>query len=128
MAGVTTPTWGYSGGILGPTLRAKRGETVALRVRNSLGEVTSVHWHGMHLPAIFDGGPHQPITPGGTWTPTWTVKQPAATLWCHPHAHGTTQRHAFRGLAGVFIVDDDDPVHHELPHDYGVDGGVRRLC
>ncbi|OPC78454.1 copper oxidase [Embleya scabrispora] len=121
VAGVTTPTWGYSGAILGPTLRAKHGETVAVRVRNSLGEVTSVHWHGMHLPAIFDGGPHQPIMPGGTWTPTWTVKQPAATLWYHPHAHGTTQRHAFRGLAGLFIIDDDDPVSRELPHDYGVD-------
>lgn len=114
-------TWGFDGGHLGPTVRAKRGETVLVNVVNMVGERTSVHWHGMHLPARMDGGPHQEIRPGATWSPTWTVDQPAATLWYHPHPHGATQEHVTRGLAGLFIVDDERADRHGLPDRYGVD-------
>ncbi|GIJ48997.1 multicopper oxidase [Virgisporangium aliadipatigenens] len=115
------PTWGFNGSYLGPTLRATRGEKVLVNVSNALAEETSVHWHGMHLPAAMDGGPHQSIAPGGTWSPTWTVNQPAATLWYHPHPHGTTAEHVYRGLAGMFIVDDPATSVGALPHEYGVD-------
>lgn len=113
-------TWGFNGDYLGPTLRAERGEQVLVRYRNELGEASTVHWHGMHLPAAMDGGPHQLVDPGGTWEPTWTVDQPAATLWYHPHPHGETMDHVARGLAGMFIVDDPGQ-QVELPSDYGVD-------
>jgi len=73
-------------------------------VHNELPEATTVHWHGMHLPLRMDGGPHQPIAPGATWSPEWTVDQPAATLWYHPHPHGSTASHVYRGLAGLFIT------------------------
>lgn len=117
--GRPTTTWGFNGAYLGPTLRARSGERVAIQVRNDLPETTTVHWHGMHLPAVMDGTPHQPIAPGSVWTPTWTIAQPAATLWYHPHPHGDTARHVYRGLAGLWIVDDDtDP---GLPREYGVD-------
>ncbi|WP_059018559.1 multicopper oxidase domain-containing protein [Mycobacterium sp. M26] len=118
-AGQHTPTWGYNGAILGPTLRARDGETVTVRFENALPEPTSVHWHGMHVPANCDGGPHQPVAPGGQWRPTWTIRQPAATLWYHPHPHGATEKHIYRGLAGLFIVDDAGS--EQLPHEYGVD-------
>ncbi|PBC70667.1 FtsP/CotA-like multicopper oxidase with cupredoxin domain [Streptomyces sp. TLI_235] len=117
--GTSTPTWGYSQDLLGPTLRARTGETVGVRVRNRLPETTSVHWHGMHLPARFDGGPHQPIAPDAIWEPSWVIAQPAATLWYHPHPHGSTQVHAYRGLAGLFLVDDETGAG--LPHEYGID-------
>jgi FtsP/CotA-like multicopper oxidase with cupredoxin domain len=120
-AGGTTATWGFNGAYLGPTLRAKRGERVLVNVVNGLRETTSVHWHGMHLPAAMDGGPHQEIHPGATWSPSWTVGQPAATLWYHPHPHGATKDHVHRGLAGMFILDDDNPTASGLPHTYGVD-------
>ncbi|MEV4533282.1 multicopper oxidase domain-containing protein [Asanoa sp. NPDC049518] len=116
-----TRTWGFNGDYLGPTLRARRGERVMVNVVNGLGEDTSVHWHGMHVPARMDGGPHQPVRPGATWSPTWTIDQSAATLWYHPHPHGKTREHVNQGLAGMFIVDDDDPALAALPHDYGVD-------
>jgi len=119
--GGLTPTWGYEGDYLGPTLRARRGERVMVNVVNNLDEPTSVHWHGMHLPARMDGGPHQTVRPGATWSPTWTVDQPATTLWYHPHPHGQTREHLNRGLAGLFVLDDDDPAQQRLPHDYGVD-------
>ncbi|MGK8524767.1 multicopper oxidase domain-containing protein [Nocardia asteroides] len=78
--GQTTQTWGFDGDYLGPTLRARRGEKVAVTVRNNLPEASTVHWHGMHLPAAMDGGPHQMVSPGTEWTPNWVIDQPAATL------------------------------------------------
>lgn len=118
--GRRTATWGYNGAILGPTLRARRGETVAVEFENGLPVPTTLHWHGMHLPARCDGGPHQTVQPGDRWEPSWTIRQPAATLWYHPHPHGETEKHVYRGLAGLFITDDDESPA-ALPHDYGVD-------
>ncbi|CAM3946824.1 multicopper oxidase family protein [Kibdelosporangium persicum] len=112
-------TWGINGDYLGPTLRAKRGDRVAMNVTNTLGEASTLHWHGMRLPAKMDGGPHQMINPGDTWSPEWTVDQPAATTWYHPHPHGQTARHVYRGLAGMFLIDDDKDV--ALPRTYGTD-------
>ncbi|WP_243229000.1 multicopper oxidase family protein [Microbacterium sp. CIAB417] len=122
-AGVDEPTttWGFDGSFLGPTLRAQRGERVAVEVDNRLPERTSVHWHGMHLPAAMDGGPHQMIEQGETWRPTWTIDQPAATLWYHPHPHGETEKHVYLGLAGMFLLDDDASLAADLPREYGVD-------
>ncbi|WP_426510368.1 multicopper oxidase family protein [Dactylosporangium sp. McL0621] len=116
-----TRTWGYNGAYLGPTLRAHRGEPVVVNVRNALAESTTVHWHGMHLPAAMDGGPHRPIPSGGSFQAAWTVDQPAATLWYHPHPSERTETQVYRGLAGLFLVDDDEPAQRALPHDYGVD-------
>ena len=119
LPGTETVTWGANGNYLGPTLRASRGADVTVNVANSLPEATTLHWHGMHLPAVADGNPHQLIRPGDTWSPTWTIDQPAATLWYHPHPHGETADHVYRGVAGLFLLDDDHRV--ELPDDYGVD-------
>jgi FtsP/CotA-like multicopper oxidase with cupredoxin domain len=115
-----TATMGINGAYLGPTLRAERGEQVRVKVSNELGESSTLHWHGMHLPARMDGGPHQLVAGGDTWSPTWRVDQPAATLWYHPHLHGRTAEQVYRGLAGMFIVDDPD-AKTSLPSDYGVD-------
>ncbi|MFC7547953.1 multicopper oxidase family protein [Plantactinospora sp. GCM10030261] len=120
-AGPPTRTWGVNGPLLGPTLRANRGETVLVRVRNDLPEATSLHWHGMHLPARMDGGPHQTVPAGGEWSPSWRIDQPAATLWYHPHPHEQTARHTYRGIAGMFVIDDPAGPPAGLPHRYGVD-------
>jgi FtsP/CotA-like multicopper oxidase with cupredoxin domain len=68
-----------------------------------------------------DGGPHQEVAPGARWRPTWEIDQPAATLWYHPHPHGATEEHVYRGLAGMFLLDDDASRAAELPQEYGVD-------
>jgi FtsP/CotA-like multicopper oxidase with cupredoxin domain len=75
--GIESDTWGFNGDYLGPTLRAEGGERVAINVHNDLGEPTTAHWHGMHLPAEMDGGPHQMIDSGGELAPTWEINQPA---------------------------------------------------
>ncbi|MQA96981.1 MAG: multicopper oxidase domain-containing protein [Streptosporangiales bacterium] len=119
--GEVTETWGINAAFLGPTLRASRGDRVAMRVANRLPETSTLHWHGMRLPARMDGGPHQPIEPGTTWSPSWTIDQPAGTLWYHPHPHGETARHVYKGLAGMFILDDPESRGLALPDTYGVD-------
>jgi blue copper oxidase len=118
--GGPSETWGLNGTYLGPTVRAERGDRVRVDVTNGVDEPTTLHWHGMHLPARMDGSPHQTIEPGDTWSPEWTVDQPAATLWYHPHLHGETADHVYRGAAGMFIV-DDPAARVELPDTYGVD-------
>ncbi|WP_415854703.1 multicopper oxidase family protein [Sinomonas sp. G460-2] len=117
--GKPADSMGYNGGYLGPTLRAARGERVRVDVRNQLSDATTVHFHGMRLPAADDGGPHQMIDPGGVGSPAWAISQPAATLWYHPHPHGSTEKQLSMGLTGLFIV--DEPGGPELPHTYGVD-------
>ena len=121
LPGTGTKTWGANGPILAPTLRARRGERVAVDVTNKLGETTTIHWHGMHLPPKMDGGPHQMIKRQQTWQPYWTIEQRAATLWYHPHLHQATAMHVYRGIAGLFLIDDDESDALPLPRRYGVD-------
>ena len=118
--GAVDGTWGANGTYLGPTVRVDRGETVVMNVANGTEETTTLHWHGMRVPAPMDGGPHQMVPPGTTWSPTWTVDQPAATLWYHPHPHGRTAEQVYRGLVGLFLV-DDPAAPAGLPDEYGVD-------
>ena len=121
LAGTATRTWGINGPFLGPTIRSRRGDIVAMRVHNELPDTTTLHWHGIHLPARYDGGPHQPIDSGMTWEPEWEIVQPAASLWYHPHPHGETAKHVYRGVVGMFVIDDDESDALPLPREYGVD-------
>ena len=107
--------------ILGPTLRWTTDDYVAMNVTNELDEATTTHWHGADVPAIADGGPHSRIDPGSTWTASFKVIQPAATLWYHPHLMGTSAEQVFLGAAGMIIIDDDNPAAADLPQTYGVD-------
>ncbi len=120
--GRMTDTYSYNGmSVLGPTLRLRSGAPVAISVTNALGEVTTTHWHGGDVPAEDDGGPHSLIEPGATWVADFDVIQPAATLWYHPHPHGSTAEHVYRGAAGMIIIDDENPTGTLLPATYGID-------
>ncbi len=121
LPGVTTPTLGVNGPYLGPTLALADGEQVEIRVTNKIGEPTTLHWHGLHIPARADGGPHQIIEPGATWTPGFTVKQNAGMFWYHPHLLHKTGLHAYQGMAGAMIVSDAASAKLDLPSKYGVD-------
>ncbi len=114
-------TIGLNGSYLGPTIRLTNGQAVRADVTNALDEMTTLHWHGLHVPAKSDGGPHSMIEPGDTWRPAWTVDQPAATLWYHSHPHGQTAQQVYRGLAGMMIIDDPQAPETGLPDKYGVD-------
>jgi FtsP/CotA-like multicopper oxidase with cupredoxin domain len=121
LEGKSTNTVGYNGTYLGPTLRAHKGDHVRIVITNNLSQPTTAHWHGMHLPAIMDGGPHQQIAPGEIWEPQWTIENEAATLWYHPHVIEQTGAQVYSGLAGLFIIDDENSDSLSLPKEYGVD-------
>ena len=120
-AGETTATMGVNGNILGPTLILNQGENLNINVTNNLGEETTIHWHGLHVSAENDGGPHTIIDPGVTWNPQFTVLDRAATYWYHPHLLDVTDEHASKGIAGFIIVKDADEAALDLPRTYGVD-------
>lgn len=119
--GQSTATMGVNGNILGPTLIMQKGEQVNIAVENQLGEETTIHWHGMHVSASNDGGPHTVIKPSETWTPSFTVMDNAATYWYHPHLHEKTNEHVSKGIAGFIIVRDEEETALELPRTYGLD-------
>ncbi|CQR29381.1 putative multicopper oxidase [Thiomonas arsenitoxydans] len=121
VAGVRTPTWGYNGSMLGPALVVPRAQPVRVEVRNGLAQSTTLHWHGAIVPGAADGGPHSPIQAGGTQRVGFTLDQPGATLWFHPHPDTRTGAQAYSGLAGLLLVDDGVDRRLGLPHTWGVD-------
>lgn len=113
-------TLGYNGDYLGPLIRVRRGDEVKIHVENQLDESTTVHWHGLEVNAEMDGGPHQVIEAQGEWDPHFTIDQQAATLWYHPHVMGTTGEQVYKGLAGLFYIEDEVSDRLDIPKDYGV--------
>lgn len=110
-----------NGNYLGPTLELIQNDSVEINVVNQLNTTTTMHWHGLHVPAIYDGGPHTEIPVNTTWTPRFRVLNKAATYWYHAHTHMYTQEHVTRGLAGLIIVRDSEESLLNLPRTYGLD-------
>ncbi len=101
-----------------PTLRWREGDTVTLRVANRLQEETSIHWHGILLPANMDGVPglsFNGIPPGETFTYRFTVRQ-AGTYWYHSHSAFQEQR----GLYGALVIEPRDPEPFRYDRDHVV--------
>lgn len=118
--GYEANTLGYNGNYLGPVIRVNRGDNVKINVKNSLNEPTTVHWHGLEVIGEMDGGPHQVIVPNTTWEPYFTIDQHAATLWYHPHLLHKTGEQVYKGLAGLFYIEDENSKKLDIPKDYGV--------
>ncbi|WP_313188852.1 copper resistance system multicopper oxidase [Pantoea sp.] len=94
-------------GLPGPLLRWKEGDTVTLRVKNRLKETTSIHWHGIILPANMDGVPglsFHGIEPDETFIYSFRVKQ-NGTYWYHSHSGLQEQE----GVYGPIIIDSAEP-------------------
>jgi blue copper oxidase len=108
-------TMSYGTGLLGPTIKATKGETVNVQLQNSLNEETNIHWHGLILPENMDGHPKDVASAGSQINYTLPVIQRAGTYWYHPHPHGLTAHQVFMGLAGMFIVSDDEEAALNLP-------------
>ncbi len=119
--GVTTTTFGVNGPYLGPTLIMHQGDSSWFRVTNNLPQVTNMHWHGMHVPGIVDGGPPREILTGEFWDLKYKVVNPAGTYWYHPHPHMITGTQATMGIAGMIIVQDAEEAALDLPRTYGTD-------
>jgi FtsP/CotA-like multicopper oxidase with cupredoxin domain len=113
--GETAGAWLFNGSLPGPTLRARRGDTVHLDLINGLPEPTIVHWHGLVVPDGSDGHPRHAVAPGSSFAYSFPVRQRAGTYWYHPHAHHLTAGQIHRGLAGFFLIGDDEESSLSLP-------------
>ena len=118
ITGRTVPAFTVNGSLPGPILRWREGDTVRIRVRNTLDETTSVHWHGLLLPANMDGVPGMSfdgIAPGGDYLYRFKVRQ-SGTYWYH--SHSSLQEQA--GLLGPIIIDPREPDPLACERDYVV--------
>ncbi|PHS33729.1 MAG: hypothetical protein COA92_04295 [Sulfurovum sp.] len=103
----TTPMWRYNNNPLPLVIRTKRGNAMTLNLDNKLASDSTIHWHGFKIPADMDGGPDIPVASNTTKAYTFTMNQPAAPLWFHPHPDMETGKQVYMGLVGVYLLEDD---------------------
>ncbi|MGN6279450.1 MAG: copper resistance system multicopper oxidase [Sphingomonas sp.] len=107
---------GINGTTPGPLIRLREGQDVRLRVRNTLGTSSSIHWHGLLVPPQFDGVPgvsFPGIDAGTTFLYQFPIRQ-SGTYWYHSHTGGQEQS----GLHGPIVIDPvgADPVAYDREH------------
>ena len=104
--GVSFKAWGFNGQVPGPVIEARVGDVLEVHFTNHLPEATTIHWHGLRIPAAMDGTDmvQQPVAPGATFIYRFRLPD-AGTFWYHPHSHETEQLE--RGLYGALIVRGD---------------------
>ena len=116
--GMTARLWGYNGQSPGPTIECVEGDKIRIFVTNRLPEHTTIHWHGIFLPAGMDGvgGLNQPqIPPGKTYVYEYQLKQ-SGTFMYHPHADEMVQM--AMGMMGSMVVHPRDPNQYRVDRDY----------
>ena len=100
---------------LGPILRLGRGQKVRVIFHNDIPDKTIVHWHGLHVPEKDDGHPRFVINKGEKYVYEFEINNRAGTYWFHPHPHGKTGPQVYYGLAGLFIISDEEEKNLNLP-------------
>jgi FtsP/CotA-like multicopper oxidase with cupredoxin domain len=102
----TTEALAYNGASPGPTIAVTEGDRVRIRFENRIpGQPSTVHWHGLPVPADQDGNPMDPVASGADRVYEFTLPDGCAgSYWYHPHPHLYTAEQVARGLAGAFIV------------------------
>jgi FtsP/CotA-like multicopper oxidase with cupredoxin domain len=96
-------------------IRVRRGQRIRINFTNDLPEPTVMHWHGLHVPPEMDAHPNLLVNPGQTYVYEFEVTNRAGTYWFHPHPDGRTGRQVYNGLAGLFVVSDDEEATAGLP-------------
>ena len=130
LSGAETPVWRYQasvqegsggsiqtlkGSYLGPIFRVKKGQRVHIQLKNGLPDPTIIHWHGLRVPEEMDGHPRDAIAPGASYKYDFQVINRAGTYWFHPHPDQLTGPQVYYGLAGLFIVSDEEEAGLGLP-------------
>ena len=130
LPGQATAVWRYAGRLLkgpagtlqpisesyaGPILRFRTGQKVRIRYLNRIPQPSIVHWHGLLVPERMDGHPREVVSTGGEYLYEFEVRNRAGTYWFHPHPHGHTGNQVYSGLAGLFLISDDEERAARLP-------------
>jgi len=108
-----------NGQIPAPTLNFEEGEDAIINVKNSMDEMTSIHWHGILLPAAMDGVPglngFHGIAPGETFTYKFKIRQ-SGTYWYHSHSNMQEQQ----GLYGSIVIQPKQADSYKADREYVV--------
>ena len=130
LPGRLTAVWRYVGRVLsgpadalqsvpdsyaGPIFRFRTGQKVRIRYLNRIPQPSIVHWHGLIVPERMDGHPRDVVPTGGEYVYEFEVRNRAGTYWFHPHPHEYTGTQVYGGLAGLFLVSDDEERAARLP-------------
>lgn len=91
-----------------PVLRVRTGADLRIKFYNSLSETSIIHWHGLKVDSNNDGHPHYAIPGGATYDYHFRVPNRAGTYWYHAHPHELAGKQVYHGLAGFFVVEDDE--------------------
>ncbi len=106
-----------NGSLPAPILRWREGDTVSIRVANTLAdEMTSIHWHGILLPANMDGVPglsFDGIAPGEAFQYRFQLRQ-SGTYWYHSHSMFQEQA----GLYGALVIDPLEPPPYRFDREH----------
>jgi len=103
--GKPSTAWAYNGTVPGPTIELREGDSVTVHFHNKLAQTTTVHWHGLHIPAGADGSPLNPVRPGASQDYIFKIPLGSAgTYWYHPHPDMTTTEQVAKGLYGAMII------------------------
>ena len=94
--------------LLNPIIRLRSGGKISAKFWNGIEETSIIHWHGLKVDSNNDGRPHYAVAGGATYDYNFAVPNRAATYWYHPHPHHLTGKQVYLGLAGLFIVEDDE--------------------
>jgi FtsP/CotA-like multicopper oxidase with cupredoxin domain len=101
--GRIVPGMGFNGTVPGPLIEAAVGDTIRARLTNSLSQPTTIHWHGLRVPASMDGteSVQAAVEPGASFDYEFSAPD-AGTFWYHTHVNETEQLE--RGLYGPLVV------------------------
>lgn len=135
LPGNPTRVWRFKGDVLngpadslvvtdsypGPIIKAHKGDLFRAQFVNQIEDESIIHWHGLHVPEKQDGHPRYVINKGEVFDYEFRIMNRAGTYWFHPHPHGKTGPQVYRGLAGLFIVTDENEQKLNLPEgDYDI--------
>jgi suppressor of ftsI/bilirubin oxidase len=96
--------------LLNPVLRVRSGAQLRIKFWNALEETSIIHWHGLKVDSNNDGHPHYAVPGGATYDYAFAVANRAGTYWYHPHPHHLTGKQVYHGLAGLFLVEDEEEI------------------
>ena len=115
ISGAKAPAMTINGGIPGPVLRFREGDTARITVHNKMKVETSIHWHGLLVPPAMDGVPNisfPPIDAGTSFVYEFPIRQ-SGTYWYHSHTSLQEQR----GVYGAIVIAPRNPqIHTDREH------------
>ena len=121
LLGKRTEVWGFNGSYLGPTIKIKKDDFAKLNWKNNLPQFVAMNIQGLQASGELIGGVGKNLQKGETWAPIIPINQAPATCWYHACTLANSAYQTYRGLVGLWLIEDKESVKLGLPQKYGVD-------